>query len=132
MGSTLNNNNEDSDALEKDLQKNAARVMNHMNKDHSDSVRAYAMAFGKDPRCFKETEHATIVALDCEGFLLDVTLTDGTTISKVRVPYQGKVTAAKDLHKEAVSMHRLSYGKLGVWFKIRSGYYQQVTKMIAF
>ena len=123
---------EEEKLLEEDLQKRATRVLNHMNGDHSDSVKAYSMAFGEHPRCATETDHAKLTGLDRHGFFLQVTLKDGTTLDDIRVPYQGEVTSSKDLHKEAVGMHRKAYDQLGYWFKIRNGYYVQVAKMIGF
>ena len=115
--------------LEKDIQKKAPRVIKNMNKDHSDSIRAYAMAFGENKRCAKETKAAKIVAIDRHGLLLDVTLTDGTILSDIRVFYQGKVMSSKDLRREALNMHIAAYAKLGFWFRIRNGYYQQLAKV---
>ena len=103
-----------------------------MNQDHADTCKAYVMAFGEHERCTNETKEATLVALDQHGLLLDVTLTDGTILSKVRVPYQGKVSSASDLRREAVNMHTLANSKLGFWYRIRNGYYQQLAKVTWF
>jgi len=134
MGSSSDETKEENDTamqLEKELQKHAPRVINHMNRDHRDSIKAYALAFGDHPKC-TDTASALLTGLDREGFTLDVTLADGTTLRGVRVAYRGEVTKGKDLHTVAVSMHRAAYDKIGVVYKVRHGYYQQVAKMIGF
>ena len=115
--------------IEKDIQKRAPIVIKNMNQDHPDSLRAYVMAFGENTRCAKETMEAKLIAMDRYGLFLDVTLNDGTILSKIRVYYQGKVSSAKDLRTEAINMHRLAYFKLGIWYKIKNGYYQQLAKV---
>ena len=121
---------DDEEELEKELQQRAPRVLKHMNEDHDDSIKAYSLAFGEHPRCSKETSSAILTGLDRYGFLLQVTLNDGSVLEQVRVKYQGSVTCAKDLHKEAIYMHRLAYDKLGYKYKLVNGYYTQVVKMI--
>lgn len=102
-----------------------------MNKDHKDSIKAYALAFGDHPEC-ANTESAILTGLDGEGFLLEVTLKNGARLENVKVPYQGDVTCGKDLHTAAIGLHRMAYDKLGYVFKVKSGYYGQVVKMIGF
>mmetsp|Transcript_30572 Transcript_30572/g.36347 ORF Transcript_30572/g.36347 Transcript_30572/m.36347 type:complete len:173 (-) Transcript_30572:344-862(-) len=118
-------------ALEKELQKRAPRVMSHMNGDHQDSIKAYALAFGDHPDCVN-TESAILTGLDRNGFLLEVTLSNGTKLDNVRVPYVGDVTSGKDLHMMAIKLHRLAYDKIGFVYKIKNGYYKQVAQMIGF
>lgn len=118
--------------LEADLQKRAHRILKHMNDGHTDSIKAYSLAFGEDPRCAAETDSAILTGLDRVGFWLEVVLKDGTSLQQVRVPYQGTVASAKDLHMEAVNMHRQAYDKLGYRYKISTGYYTQVGKMVGF
>lgn len=129
-----NADSDDGVNLEVELQKRAPRVISHMNEDHADSLQAYVLAFGEVDKHLEDgaIASAQLTGLDRYGFWLDVTLTDGSVISKVRVPFQGKVTSAKDLHGEAIRMHRLAYDKLGVLYKLRHGYYPQVMKMIGF
>jgi Protein of unknown function (DUF2470) len=115
-----------------------------MNEDHADSIKAYALAFGEfnnnnnnntDDVDVEDDntaiESAKLTGLDRYGFWLEVTLKDGSKIENVRVPYQGSIKSSKDLHMEAVSMHRLAYDKLGIKYKIQNGYYKQVAKMAA-
>jgi len=117
--------------LEKELQKRAPRVMSHMNGDHQDSIKAYALAFGDRPECV-DTESAILTGLDSKGFKLEVTLKNGTKLEDVRVPYQGEVTSGKDLHMMAIKLHRLAYDKIGFVYKIKNGYYKQVAQMVGF
>jgi len=117
--------------LEKELQKRAPRVISHMNGDHQDSIKAYALAFGNNPECVN-TESAILTGLDRDGFILEVTLKNGTQLKNVRVPYQGDVTCGKDLHTIAIKLHRMAYDKIGVIYKIKNGYYKQGAKMIGF
>ena len=96
-------NGAENDKLEEELQQRAPRVLKHMNDDHEDSIKAYALAFGEYPSSSSKTEkidvnYAKITGLDRHGFFLRVTLKDGTILDNVRVPYQGSVTCAKDLH----------------------------------
>lgn len=120
--------------LEEELQKRAPRVIKHMNDDHVDSIIAYVLAFGNCPRCDESTiETACLTGLDRTGFFVQVTLKNNRgTVDNIHIPYQSPVTSPRDLHMEAVRMHRQAYDQLGVAYKLRHGYYQQVTKMIAF
>jgi len=129
---TATTTKQDQEELEAELQKRAPRVIKHMNDDHMDSVKAYSMAFGEHPRCVKETKSAILTGLDREGFVLQVTLDDETVLENVRVRYQGQVKTAKDLHMEAIGMHRKAYDKLGVWYKLSNGYYTQAAQMVGF
>ncbi|KAG7354846.1 DUF2470 domain containing protein [Nitzschia inconspicua] len=115
--------------LEADIQKSAPRVMKHMNADHAASLKAYALAFGEHPDASK-TQSATLTGLDVEGFWLDLTLEDGTTVSNVLVPYDRRIQSAKELHAIAVDMHTAAFAKLGVVYKIQSGFYTQAFKMM--
>jgi Protein of unknown function (DUF2470) len=115
--------------LEADIQKSAPRVMSHMNADHATSLKAYALAFGQHPDAAK-TQSAILTGLDVEGFWLELTLVDGTKISDVLVPYDRRIQSAKELHQIAVDMHVAAFAKLGVLYKIQSGYYSNAFKMI--
>merc|ERR1719491_1504123 len=128
---TTNNADDDNNILEQELQKRAPRVMSHMNRDHQDSIKAYALAFGNHPECVN-THSALLTGLDRHGFVVQVTLLNGRTLDNVRVPYSGTVTSGKDLHTMAIQMHRLAYDKIGFVYKIKNGYYKQVAAMVGF
>jgi hypothetical protein len=119
----------DMDQLEADLQKSAPRVIRHMNEDHPDTVRAYSIAFGDHPLCV-QTKSAILTGLDVDGFVLEVTLPDGTTVPNVHVPYDRRIRNAKELHSIAVDMHTKAYDKLGTWYKVTSGYYTTALRRI--
>ncbi|OEU06888.1 hypothetical protein FRACYDRAFT_252518 [Fragilariopsis cylindrus CCMP1102] len=51
-------------------------------------------------------------------------------VSNVRVPYDRPIEKARDLHQIAIRMHRSAYDKLGIWYKTKNGYYQQVATMV--
>ena len=115
--------------LELDLQKSAPRVMKHMNEDHAASLKAYALAFGEHPDAGR-TKSAIMTGLDTEGFILELTLADGSVVEDVLVPYDRRIQSAKELHKIAVDMHIQAFAKLGVVYKITSGYYTTAFQMI--
>ena len=115
--------------LEADIQRSAPRVMKHMNEDHAASLKAYALAFGKHPDAAK-TQSAIMTGLDTEGFILELTLTDGSKVEDVLVPYDRRIQSAKELHQIAVDMHIQAFAELGVVYKITSGYYTTAFKMI--
>jgi hypothetical protein len=141
-------------SLEDDIQKSASRVMNHMNMDHADSLKAYVLAFGTPVEDCIHCESAILTGLDRYGFILEIIVkgnndTNGTTdptkgennnddkmlrrrttTKTVRVPYDRPLESAKELHQVAVRMHLAAYNKLGVWYKIRTGYYSRAFKMI--
>ena len=108
--------------LEIDIQKSAPRVIRHMNEDHAASLKAYALAFGRHPDAAK-TQSATLTGLDTEGFILELTLTDGSKVEDVMVPYDRRIQSAKELHQIAVDMHLQAFDELGVVYKITSGYW---------
>jgi len=141
--------------LEADVAKSANRVMKHMNDDHEDSLVAYVLAFATEVEGAVDKEDALlknvlrgkllirsvkITTVDADGFLLEVRVVDkdadiasgdAMVLSNVRVPYHEPITEARQLHHTAVAMHRKAYDKLGIFYKAKHGYYQQVFKMIA-
>jgi hypothetical protein len=117
--------------LELDIQKSAPRVIRHMNGDHADSLKAYALAFGQHPNV-DQTQSAILTGLDVEGFWLELTLLDGTKVNDVLVPYDRRIQSAKELHQIAVDMHVAAYTKLGVLYKVQSGYYVTAFKIMGF
>ena len=125
-------------ALDADIQKSAPRVMKHMNEDHADSLKAYVLAFGTPTEICQRCESAILTGLDIDGFILDIIVRNDRNDNDdekqqqvtVRVPYDRPIQSAKDLHQVAVRMHILAYKKLGVWYKIRTGYYNRAFRMM--
>jgi len=146
--------------LEQEIQKNAPRVMKHMNDDHEESLVAYVLAFAtgveghieNNQNSHKEAavlqqvldgkrsiRSAQLTTVDRMGYLLEIsTIERGDTdassvckVSNVRVPYDRPIHKAKELHHIAVRMHRAAYDKLGIWYKTKNGYYVQVVKIVA-
>jgi hypothetical protein len=115
--------------LEVDIQKSAPRVIRHMNEDHSVSLKAYALAFGQHADAGR-TKSAVLTDLGTEGFILELTLNDGSKVEDVLVPYDRRIQSAKELHQIAVDMHMKAFAELGVAYKIISGYYTTAFKMI--
>lgn len=101
------------------LAKSSTRVITHMNDDHSDSLLAYAIYFAG----LKDATSATMAGLTVEGFLLNVTLKDGTTKSNVLVRYTTPLESAAGVRKLAVSMHFEAYNGLGHVYKLRHNFY---------
>lgn len=129
-------------ALDADIQQSAPRVMKHMNGDHPDSLKAYVLAFGTPAGDCRRCESAVLTGLDVDGFLMEIVVKGrdlatcspgsmgGVIVVKVRVPYDRPLQSAKDLHQVAIRMHMSAYRKLGVWYKIRTGYYSRAFRMI--
>lgn len=83
---------------------------------------------------------AKLTDIDSNGFLLEISTVEVgendhdhsslCKVSNVRVPYDRPIQKAKDLHQIAIGMHRSAHDKLGIWYKTKNGYYQQVAKMV--
>ena len=112
--------------LEADIAKHAKRVISHMNDDHGDSIKAYARAYGGEPKA----ESAVITSVNVDGFVLNVVLPGGVTKQGVLVRYTSPLCSAKDLHKVAVAMHFSAYSKLGFAYRLSSGYYVTAAAMV--
>ena len=142
-------------ALEADVAKSANRVMNHMNRDHEDSLVAYVLAFatgveGTDPLLDKEEAllkniqrgrltitSVELTQVDADGFLLQIKASESPSsevlvLSNVRVPYHEPIQSARDLHHTAVAMHTMAYDQLGIWYKTTSGFYAKKLKQSAY
>ena len=110
--------------LETDLAKSASRIITHMNDDHSDSLVAYAAFFAK----IEDATSACMTGLTPAGFLLDVTLKDGSVKKSVLIEYTSPLTSAGDVRKLAVSMHFTAYNGMGIGFKIKNNFYGNAVK----
>ena len=105
--------------LEDGLAKSATRVITHMNDDHADSLLAYATYYAG----FKDAKSAKMSGLTVEGFVLDVTLEDGSIKENVLIPYTTPLESAAAVRKIAVAMHFEAYNELGLTYKIRHNFY---------
>ena len=102
-----------------DLDKSVARIMLHMNDDHADSLLAYAVFYAG----MKNAKAAVMSGLTAKGFVLDVTLADGSLSKGVLVRYPTPLKSAGEVRKLAVAMHFAAYNGLGVGFKLRHNFY---------
>lgn len=141
-------------ALEAEVAKSAKRVMNHMNRDHEDSLVAYVLAFatgveGTDPLIDKEDAllkniqrgrlaitSAEMTQVDADGFLIEIKASESPSsevmvLANVRVPYHEPIHSARDLHHTAVAMHNMAFDQLGIWYKTKSGFYAKKLKQSA-
>jgi putative heme iron utilization protein len=76
-----------------------ARILEHMNSDHADSVLNYARVYGKRD----DAQEATLTGLDAEG--MDIALhTKGGQQDTIRVPFETPLRHAGDAHKILVQM----------------------------
>ena len=79
---------------------------------------------------------ARLTKVDRRGFVLEIHAIDDAkqsiVLSKVRVPFDVPITAAREIHHVAVRMHRTAYDTLGIVYKLQTGYYPQVLKFVAF
>lgn len=107
------------------LAKAAPRVCSHMNRDHPDSVLAYAHHYAE----LRTAASATMVGLTPEGFELRVQLADGSE-RDVLVRYHLPLESAAQLHKLAVSMHFEAFHQLGVAYKLRHRYYLRAARQV--
>mmetsp|Transcript_6185 Transcript_6185/g.22133 ORF Transcript_6185/g.22133 Transcript_6185/m.22133 type:complete len:148 (-) Transcript_6185:94-537(-) len=100
----------------------ASRAVKHMNDDHIDSLVAWAHYYLNVPA------HITDVALvDCteEGFHFMV---EGVW-RMIPYPAECKCDSARDLRKVAIYMHNEAFAKLGLAYRLRSGYYKRAALM---
>ena len=78
---------------------------------------------------------AQLTKVDRMGFVLEIHAIDENqqrmVLSRVRVPFDVPITAAREIHHVAVRMHRQAYDTLGIVYKLQTGYYQQVVQFVA-
>lgn len=109
--------------LDEEVEKSSGRVCAHMNADHADSLLAYARWYAK----MDDAKAAKMTNVTTEGFMLDVTLADGS-VKPALIKYPSKLQNAAALRKLAVTMHREAYDKLGVRYKLAHGYYSSAAR----
>ena len=105
-------------ALDAELAKSASRVISHMNKDHPNSVLAYAHHYLN----LDTATRARMIGLTSEGFEVSATLDDGQVVQRL-VRYSSPLERAAGVHKLAVAMHFEAFNALGFRFKLRHGYF---------
>lgn len=95
---------EDQDVAKLDaaLASASPRVISHMNKDHSETLVAWAVWYGKIE--YSHISRASLVGISREGWTLEVSTCGGTS-SNLTIPFQPCVQDAKQLRKVAVQMH---------------------------
>jgi putative heme iron utilization protein len=84
----------------------AARILEHMNHDHADSLRLYARAFTRAVT----TERAVMTAIDRYGFELTVTTPEGP--GPARIAFAQPLAHADEARKTLVSLVREAEAKL--------------------
>ena len=92
-----------------------------MNEDHGDSLLAFARWYAKLP----DAASAKMATLNSAGFVLTVTMVDGSVQKEVLVPYSKPLASAGDVRKVAVAMHFEAYKQLGFGFKWSQGFYSR-------
>ena len=110
--------------LSEALAKSERRITTHMNEDHADSLLAYARWYAK----LDSALSAEMATLNAKGFVLTVTMADGTVRSNVLIPYNKPLTGAGEVRKVAVQMHFEAYNKLGFGFKWSQSFYSRAAK----
>ena len=109
--------------LEAELAGMAGRVVKHMNEDHGDSCLAWAHHYAKMPAATS----AKMTGVTPSGFTLDVTLPDGL-VKSATIPYSPPLTEAKQVRKVAVAMHFEAFNALGMWYKLKMGFFSGAAK----
>ena len=84
----------------------AARILEHMNQDHADSVVLYARAFTRAATA----EHAVMTAIDRYGFELTVTTPEG--VEHARIAFAETLTRADDARNTLVALVREAEARL--------------------
>jgi putative heme iron utilization protein len=83
------------------LAASAAQIIEHMNRDHADSVVAITRHFGGLP-----AEEAVMVACDRLGFVVRARLAEG--MKGVRIAFPESVTSTEDARRVLVTMSKAS------------------------
>lgn len=100
-------------SLEEELAQSKPRILEHMNSDHAESVKAYVHHFGKLTSCTK----AELTDVTPDGFKVSATLqeepTGPVTTKELFVNFPEKLTSARDCRKQAVKLHEEAYAALG-------------------
>mmetsp|Transcript_67603 Transcript_67603/g.209140 ORF Transcript_67603/g.209140 Transcript_67603/m.209140 type:complete len:154 (-) Transcript_67603:180-641(-) len=104
------------------------QIVSHMNEDHGDSILAYALHYaGFDGTAKARATGASLTDLDYDGLTLSVTTADGGVHESVRVAYPGgRLEDPKSIRKVAVDMHHEAHSKLGLLYRLQSGYTYRV------
>ena len=82
----------------------SAGILEHMNRDHADSLVAYARHFGGEP-----ADEATMVAIDRLGFKLRVRAAD--RMYSMRIAFPTEVTTARQSREVLVGMAQQARGQ---------------------
>jgi len=85
------------------------KIISHMNKDHSESLKAYLHFFNN----MTMTTAAIMTDVDSRGMTVDVTLQDRTERKGIRIEFIRPLDDPADLRKMTVEMHKLAFKELG-------------------
>jgi putative heme iron utilization protein len=85
----------------------AARIIDHMNNDHADTMVLYCRAFTKAT----DTQSATMTGVDRYGFEMSVETAQGPR--PIRLAFAQEVVSAKEVRTELVSLAKQAREQLG-------------------
>lgn len=85
------------------------KIISHMNKDHSESLKAYLHFFNN----MVHAASATMIDVDSEGMVVNVMLEDGSLTNDVRINFLRQLNDPKDIRKMTVEMHKMAFKHLG-------------------
>ena len=109
------------------LVKMGPRVISHMNDDHPESLKAYAVHYAG----LADASSAKMVGMDARGFTLKVTRAAPADVEEVLVTYPRPLESAGDVCKLAVEMHFAAFKALGLKYRLTNGYYTGAAKHAA-
>merc|ERR1719476_1047133 len=98
--------------VDKKLEENKARVIAHMNRDHFESLVAYARYYAEKADCYK----AVMTDVSSTNLTIDVHTPRGVT-SGVLVAFPSPLESADALRPTVMAMHYEAYEGLGLRFK---------------
>lgn len=86
------------------------KIIYHMNKDHSESLKAYLHYFNKMPQAMA----AIMTDVDSRQMTVDVTLEDGTQEKGVKINFLRQLVDSEsgDVRKMTVEMHKIAFKEL--------------------
>jgi len=89
------------------LAASAPRILEHMNRDHADSLLRYGRAFTRA----SDAERAVMTAIDRYGF--EMTLTTPAGVGPARIAFEAPLTTADEARRALVALSRAAEARLG-------------------
>ncbi len=89
------------------LAPSAGHIIAHMNADHADALVLYCKAFSKAT----DTSSASMTGVDCYGFEMSATTSDGPR--PIRLAFPHPLSTAEDVRAAMVAMVKEARSKLG-------------------